>query len=848
MHPLQNDDTINVTVGTPATGNVVTANDTDPDSDPLTVSAIAGGSVGSAITGTYGDFTLNSDGSYTYTVDTANAAVIAWQSGDAVLTETFSYTISDGNGGTDTATITVNASGQNDAPTAVDDTINVTVGTPATGNVVTANDTDPDSDPLTVSAIAGGSVGSAITGTYGDFTLNSDGSYTYTVDTANSDVIAWQSGDAVLTETFSYTISDGNGGTDTATITVNASGQNDAPTAVDDTINVTVGTPATGNVVTANDTDPDSDPLTVSAIAGGSVGSAITGTYGDFTLNSDGSYTYTVDTANAAVIAWQSGDAVLTETFSYTISDGNGGTDTATITVNASGQNDAPTAVDDTINVTVGTPATGNVVTANDTDPDSDPLTVSAIAGGSVGSAITGTYGDFTLNSDGSYTYTVDTANAAVIAWQSGDAVLTETFSYTISDGNGGTDTATITVNASGQNDAPTAVDDTINVTVGTPATGNVVTANDTDPDSDPLTVSAIAGGSVGSAITGTYGDFTLNSDGSYTYTVDTANAAVIAWQSGDAVLTETFSYTISDGNGGTDTATITVNASGQNDAPTAVDDTINVTVGTPATGNVVTANDTDPDSDPLTVSAIAGGSVGSAITGTYGDFTLNSDGSYTYTVDTANAAVIAWQSGDAVLTETFSYTISDGNGGTDTATITVNASGQNDAPTAVDDTINVTVGTPATGNVVTANDTDPDSDPLTVSAIAGGSVGSAITGTYGDFTLNSDGSYTYTVDTANAAVIAWQSGDAVLTETFSYTISDGNGGTDTATITVNASGQNDAPTAVDDTINVTVGTPATGNVVTANDTDPDSDPLTVSAIAGGSVGSAITGTYGDFT
>ena len=978
--PTANDDTINVTVGTPATGNVITSSDTDPDSDSLTVSAIAGGSVGSAVTGTYGTFTLNSDGSYTYTVDTTNSDVIAWQSGDAVLTETFTYTVSDGNGGTDTATITVNASGQNDAPTANDDTINVTVGTPATGNVITSSDTDPDSDSLTVSAIAGGSVGSAVTGTYGTFTLNSDGSYTYTVDTTNSDVIAWQSGDAVLTETFTYTVSDGNGGTDTATITVNASGQNDAPTANDDTINVTVGTPATGNVITSSDTDPDSDSLTVSAIAGGSVGSAVTGTYGTFTLNSDGSYTYTVDTTNSDVIAWQSGDAVLTETFTYTVSDGNGGTDTATITVNASGQNDAPTANDDTINVTVGTPATGNVITSSDTDPDSDSLTVSAIAGGSVGSAVTGTYGTFTLNSDGSYTYTVDTTNSDVIAWQSGDAVLTETFTYTVSDGNGGTDTATITVNASGQNDAPTANDDTINVTVGTPATGNVITSSDTDPDSDSLTVSAIAGGSVGSAVTGTYGTFTLNSDGSYTYTVDTTNSDVIAWQSGDAVLTETFTYTVSDGNGGTDTATITVNASGQNDAPTANDDTdsvteggtviettnsqgtvlsddsdvdgdsltvsgtvsqtsatanggssitisspnsasvgsavtgyygqltldsdgtysyvanqstanalddsesgtdvftftvsdgttttsstititvngqndaptanddtINVTVGTPATGNVITSSDTDPDSDSLTVSAIAGGSVGSAVTGTYGTFTLNSDGSYTYTVDTTNSDVIAWQSGDAVLTETFTYTVSDGTA-TDTATITVNASGQNDAPTANDDTINVTVGTPATGNVITSSDTDPDSDSLTVSAIAGGSVGSAVTGTYGTFTLNSDGSYTYTVDTTNSDVIAWQSGDAVLTETFTYTVSDGNGGTDTATITVNASGQNDAPTANDDTINVTVGTPATGNVITSSDTDPDSDSLTVSAIAGGSVGSAVTGTYGTFT
>ena len=52
----------------------------------------------------------------------------------------------------------------------------------------------------------------------------------------NADVIAWQPGDAVLTETFTYTVSDGNGGTNDATITVNASGQNDAPTAADNAV------------------------------------------------------------------------------------------------------------------------------------------------------------------------------------------------------------------------------------------------------------------------------------------------------------------------------------------------------------------------------------------------------------------------------------------------------------------------------------------------------------------------------------------------------------------------------------------------------------------------------------
>ena len=63
-----------------------------------------------------------------------------------------------------------------------------TVGTNATGNVITSSDTDTEGDTLTVSAITGGSVGSAVTGTYGTFTLNSNGSYTYVVDSTNSNV------------------------------------------------------------------------------------------------------------------------------------------------------------------------------------------------------------------------------------------------------------------------------------------------------------------------------------------------------------------------------------------------------------------------------------------------------------------------------------------------------------------------------------------------------------------------------------------------------------------------------------------------------------------------------------
>ena len=130
--------------------------------------------------------------------------------------------------------------------------------------------------------------------------------------------------------------------------------------------------------------------------------------------------------------------------------------------------------------------------------------------------------------------------------------------------------------------------------------------------------------------------------------------------------------------------------------------------------------------------------------------------------------------------------------------------------------------------------DTDPDSDTLTVTAIrtgssegsgTAGSVGSALTGTYGNLTIAANGSYTYVV-ADNSTMDALDAGD-IVTDTFNYTVSDGQGETDIATITITITGINDAPTAVADTDTVTANgtvTNATNSAGTlvSDDTDVD--------------------------
>ena len=139
--------------------------------------------------------------------------------------------------------------GINDTPTAVDDTDTVdedgTVTKTGSQDDVLTDDSDPDdSATLTVTAIqpSGGSSsnvtsgttytnGTSVTGTYGTLVIGADGSYTYTADQSAADDL--DAGDSV-TDVFTYTVTDENGETTTATITITVNGVNDTPVAQND--------------------------------------------------------------------------------------------------------------------------------------------------------------------------------------------------------------------------------------------------------------------------------------------------------------------------------------------------------------------------------------------------------------------------------------------------------------------------------------------------------------------------------------------------------------------------------------------------------------------------------------
>ncbi|WP_449106084.1 retention module-containing protein [Pseudomonas mohnii] len=492
--PKANADTASVTEGGVVTGNVL-ANDVGGADGPAAGGGVVGvragsdtstpvvGGLNSQINGTYGYLTLDAHGnaeyhSYPNSVNGPGA------------TDTFTYTLRDGDGDQSTTTITIDVN--NSCIKAVSDN-DVTVYEKALDDTRDGQDLAAGyatgSDPHNAGETASGTLVGAVTGAtgalsyslvgsaqghFGLIQLNSDGTYTYTLTTPANTTPHANDGANNVTETFTYQATDSLGNVVTSTIVVNI--VDDVPKANADTASVTEGGVVTGNVL-ANDVGGADGPAAGGGVVGvragsdtstpvvGGLNSQINGTYGYLTLDAHGnaeyhSYPNSVNGPGA------------TDTFTYTLRDGDGDQSTTTITIDVN--NSCIKAVSDN-DVTVYEKALDDTRDGQDlaagyatgSDPHNAGETASgtlvgavtgatgAISYSLVGSA-TGTYGQILLNPDGTYTYTLTSAPKTTPGANDGANTLSESFTYKATDAAGNTTTSTIVVNI--VDDVPRAV------------------------------------------------------------------------------------------------------------------------------------------------------------------------------------------------------------------------------------------------------------------------------------------------------------------------------------------------------------------------------------------------------
>jgi len=706
-------------------------------------------------------------------------------------TDSFEYEIINLSGIRDVAMVTVTITGVNDGPMAADDAAATDEGSPVAAAVsLLGNDSDPDNgDILTVSAVNSVevNVGAEIALESGALlTVNADGTFVYDPNARFESLAA---GERSL-ETFTYAVRDSHGGADTATVTVAVLGVNDDPTAADDTITANEDNVLVSPVsLLSNDNDPDgSDVLTVTSVNGtpANVGAIVVLASGALlTIEADGRFSLDPSGRFDGLSLGE----IASERLTYTVGDGNGGTDTANVAVEILGANDEPTAtaVTSATDEDAGTFSVDLLDGTITSDVDLTDSLVIARVTQNVGDSDHDLGDSFALDG-GILSFDIAQFNDLAVGQNA-----TVVFDYTVNDQRGqsnSTATNTVTISIEGRNDAPTAEDDRYTVSeddIVTETALNGLLASDRDPDNgDTLRISGVNGlpGVVGSQVELTSGAFiTVNADGGFTYD---QNGRFHGLRNQE-IVTDSFDYTLSDEYGGTDSGTVTFTIVGQNDAPQARDDAITAgeDVIVPATSSEsVLANDSDPEGNPLFVTPFEGTSVLGA------RVIMADDGSYSYD-PTVSAAIQALSDGET-LSDSFVYELADSDGATDSATVTITVEGANDAPEASDLSFRTFKGSVLEVDAargVLLNDSDLDgSDVLTLAAVNGeaADVGSQVVLPSGALlTVNADGTFSYDPDGRYDGLRDQET----ATDSFSYTVSDGAGLTDTATVSLSITG-----------------------------------------------------------
>ncbi len=413
------------------------------------------------------------------------------------------------------------------------------------------------------------------------------------------------------------------------------------------------------------------------------------------------------------------------DSFIYLIDDGLGdiGTGAVTITVEEpinnppQAQNDQFEVPEDSVSSLL--PVFTDNGNGPDTDPENDPLIISTIGTASQGGAVS-----------------INLAANGILYTPVTNFFGLENFTYTITDGNGGSDTAQVTITIQSVNDPPIANDDTF--TVQEDSLNNILpilqdngSGQDNDIENDSLSLSTVG-----------------PTDNGGTTAIDETGVGIIYTPAVDFAGMETFTYTITDGNGGSGTALVTVNVEMLATDPliTAIDDEATTSRNVSVEIDVL-FNDSS-DSGVINLQAVS--------------IPINGISEITQL-----ETIIYTPNTDFTGIDSFVYIIDDGIGDLGTGNVTITVEIPLGIPPVAHEDTATTIMERAIDLQVLSNDEVSIDNPVGITQ--------ASDPPHGVVTINPDDTITY------------EPGNSFLgIDQFIYTISDDSGQASTATITIN--------------------------------------------------------------
>ncbi|WP_397446693.1 VCBS domain-containing protein [Pseudomonas chlororaphis] len=701
--------------------------------------ATATWSIAGSNTGTYGSIAVDGTGQWTYTLangtDGVASAVQSLKAGES-HNEVFSVQVSDGQGGVDTQQVTVTVTGTNDAAvlSSASVTLSETNAPLTTGGNLTVSDIDSSENFQAQTNTAGN---------YGTFSIGTGGAWTYAADSAHNEFVAG----TTYTDTFTVSSADGT----LTSVTVHILGTNDAAVLSTGIANLTE-TNAAVDISTAG-------TLTISDVDSAATFVAQTntaGNYGTFSIGTGGAWTYVADSAHNEFVA----GTTYTDTFTVSSADGT----LTSVTVHILGTNDAAVLSAGIANLTETNAAT-DISTAGS-------LTISDVDSAATFVAQTntaGNYGKFSIGTGGAWTYVADSAHNEFAA----GTTYTDTFAVSSADGT----LTSVTVHILGTNDAAVLSTGIANLTETNAAvdisTAGTLTISDVDSAATFIAQTNTAGN---------YGKFSIGTGGAWTYVADSAHNEFAA----GTTYTDTFTVNCADGT----LTSVTVHIAGSNDSPTITSNgggttaSINVVENTAAV-TTVAATDADLPAQTLSYSIVGGADAAkfSIVSGT-GALSFIAAPNFEAPTDsgTNNVYDVIVRASDGTLFDDQAIAVTVTGVNDNSPVITSNGGGATAS-------VNVAENTTAVTTVV-ATDADLPAQTLSYSILN-------TAGTdFGKFSISSSGVLTFNSapDYENPQDIGGTGGDNAYV--VDVQVADGNGGTDTQTLTVNV--QNVVETPVD--------------------------------------------------